>query len=181
MAKLLLLILALVFGAFVLLWWGRSSEDTGWSAYPPAVASEAVPGTAPYPLPPADAVVIHAVVNNGPVSPDAQTGYEITILADGTVHVEMTEGGGSSSEGTGSLGESGVQDLLATLDGAGCFEIGTGTSSAAPDGGPTSLLTITLADRVYQIDGAGLSSIDMTKLTLCQAIVAGTTGVESDR
>src|SRR4051794_19167772 len=39
---------------------------------------------------PDSGVVIHAAVNNGPVSPEDQQGYDIQIEADGGVTIEMT-------------------------------------------------------------------------------------------
>jgi hypothetical protein len=200
MAKLLLLILALLFGAFVLFGLGTGSweSDEESSAVPAVVPTvpggpPAEPGWAPYPLPNPEATVIHAVVDSGPVSPEFQTGYEIVILGDGTAITTVTPAGASPAMGDArtadqmtmirSLGVEGLMELVERLERNGCFALPAAESippDQVPIGGPTSLLEISLPGREIAINGAGLQGADTSILVNCQAIVAVAAGVEPE-
>jgi hypothetical protein len=122
-------------------------------------------------LPPAgEAVVIHAVVDNGPVSPEFQAGYEITIDATGRAEIVLRPQGSSPGLAeedrtaeeetyTVQLSEEELHQLLTDLHALGFFDL-TQVDEIAPEdllvGGPTSRLTVTLVDGTWDVDGNGL-------------------------
>ncbi len=130
---------------------------------------------------PRDGVVIRAVVNNGPVAPDSQEGYELEIGTDGSVVVSETipsdlSGGDSELVVTSSsIGVEGVQSLLQELNTCGIFFLPQRSEfddADLPDGGSTSLISIRLADGEWEVLEAFLDGSDEFQFETCQQIIA---------
>jgi len=130
---------------------------------------------------PDDEIVIRAVVNNGPVAPDSQEGYEVQIAADGSVVVTETiasDGSGEDSERvvtSSSIGGDGVQNLLQDLNSCGIFFLpqrAEFSDADLPDGGRTSLISIHLADGEWEVLDAFLDGTDTFQFESCQQIIA---------
>lgn len=129
----------------------------------------------------ADEIVIRAVVNNGPVAPDSQKGYEVEIAADGSVVVTETipaDASGEDSERvvtSSSIGVDGVNALLQDLDSCGIFYLpqrAEFNDADLPDGGSTSLISIHLADGEWEVLDAFLDGDDSSQFESCQQIIA---------
>jgi hypothetical protein len=138
----------------------------------------------------ADSVLIHSVVNNGPISPEFQTGYEITIYGDGRVEIMITPEGSSPAVAesdrtaeqetvTLQLSEDEVTSLLAELHAIGFFTL-TRADDVDPEqlliGGDVSALTVTLVDGAWEINRNGLPSQMAEVLDQAQRIVADAVG-----
>ena len=139
--------------------------------------------------PPDDEVMIHAVVNNGPVDPESQEGYEITIDADGEVTIVITPPGASDDLGNDAtevqevvnteLSDADLVQLLADLHAIGFFDLtqaGDVNPDLIEDGGRVSALTVTVIDGTWDVSGNGLSDQEVAILDEAQDIVAEAVG-----
>jgi hypothetical protein len=142
---------------------------------------------------PVSGTVIHAVVNVGPLPPEYQEGYEITIDATGVATVVVTPLGASDDLGdaatrepivtTVDLGPDGLQNLLRDLDNSGFFYLPTTESldeTDVPIGGDVSNLTIKLIDDVWEVPGAALTSDDRETLDHAQRLLVIAVGLDPD-
>ena len=140
---------------------------------------------------PASGTVVRAVVNNGPLPPEYQEGYEISIDVGGLATAVVTPQGAAADLGeertaeqrtmTVDLGPDGLQALLRDLDATGFFFLPQRHELEPNDfqvGGPVSNLTVTLAGGVWDVQGAGLRGQDLAWLDEAQAIVARAIGLE---
>lgn len=127
-------------------------------------------------VPATDGVVLHAIVTNGPVAPEFQAGYEITIRADGSVEIVVTTPGAETPEtSTGQLDRAELLALLASLHRLGFFQL-TQAAEIDPDdllvGGGVSALTVTLIDGTWEVNGNGLPEAEQVVLAAAQQAVA---------
>jgi hypothetical protein len=142
---------------------------------------------------PATGTVIHAVVNVGPLPPEYQEGYEITIDATGVATVVITPLGASDDLGdaatrepivtTTDLGSDGLQQLLRNLDDTGFFYLPTTENldeSDVPIGGDVSDLTITLVDDAWEVPGAALTADERATLDQAQRLLVIAVGLDPD-
>jgi hypothetical protein len=135
---------------------------------------------------PTEGAVIRARVNNGPVAPDSQAGYEIVVDADGVVTItERPQGSSndlSADERTAEqevrseqIGDAGVQQLLAELDGCGLFYLPQRAEfdpADLPDGGGISILQVRLDDGYWEAFNQTLTEKrDRWQLENCQSIL----------
>jgi hypothetical protein len=130
---------------------------------------------------PDSGVVVSAIVNNGPLPPEYQAGYEITIDADGHVTIEDTdEGTPEPAVSTADIGVDGLQELLGDLETAGFFYLPVWSEfedADVPVGGGVSDLTVTLEDGTWEVYGAPLEDPDdIGILDSSQTIVANAVG-----
>ena len=135
---------------------------------------------------PDDGDVIRVIVDNGPVSPDSQEGYEIVVDAAGTVTITETPLGASGdlpeSERTAEqivrteeIGPEGVQGLLFSLDGCGFYYLpqsGEVPDADMPVGGSVSYIEVRLDDGFWEVSGSLLEAEDAVNFDACQAIFA---------
>ena len=137
----------------------------------------------------ANAVVIHSVVDNGPVAPAAQEGYDITVFGSGRVEIVITPPGASEALGnqttaekqtrTVTLTDTELTKLLTDLQTAGYFGLTQAdriNPKAQVTGGVTSVLTVSLVDGEWKVNGNGLSQDEAATLEKAQAIVADAVG-----
>lgn len=134
---------------------------------------------------PVSGTVIHAVVNVGPLPPEYQEGYEISIDATGVATVVVTPLGASAEPITTSvdLGPDGLQNLLRDLDNAGFFYLPTTEGldeTDVPIGGDVSDLTITLIDAVWEVPGAALTADERATLDQAQRLLVTAVGLDPD-
>jgi hypothetical protein len=143
----------------------------------PAVGTPDANGT-PFPLPDCGTVVIQSSVNNGPVSPASQQGYQITIDTGGTAIV-ATKGQGTPTPSTKivALGADGLQSLLKQLEQIGYFDLVTKIQGTPLLGGPTNTLSVWLNGQSWQVNGALLSGDDLATLNEAQQAIATAVGV----
>src|SRR5262245_47451610 len=82
----------------------------------PAVIASPIAADGSFPMPACGTVVIDSIVNNGPVSPEFQEGYEITIDTGGVAIVAIKQQGTPTpSTQMVNLCPEGLQDLLGQL------------------------------------------------------------------
>jgi hypothetical protein len=138
-------------------------------------------------LPDEDEIVVAAIVDNGPVAPEYQTGYSIRIEASGRVEVEFTPEGASpdAAEPTGEperwrydLDDEGLQGLLVVLDELGFFDLPPADESEMPDGGDVDFLRVSLADEEWEINAYGLDEEEAARFAAIQTAVAVAAGVD---
>ena|GEM_PF-2119269 len=142
---------------------------------------------------PVSGVAVYAVVNVGPLSPEYQEGYEITIDASGVATVVVTPLGASDDLGVGATTEKitttvelrpdGLQQLLRDLDNAGFFYLPTSDTidpTDVPVGSDVSNLQITLVDATWDVPGAALSPDERETLNEAQRILATAVGINPD-
>jgi hypothetical protein len=133
---------------------------------------------------PVSGTVIHALVNVGPLPPEYQEGYEITIDASGVATVAVTPLGAAEAIATiVDLGPDGLQHLLRDLDNAGFFYLATVKTldeTDVPIGGDVSDLTITLVDDVWDVPGAALTADERTTLDEAQRLLVIAVGLDPD-
>ncbi|MDQ2683139.1 MAG: hypothetical protein M3Y37_06395, partial [Chloroflexota bacterium] len=141
-----------------------------------------------------DEVVLRSVVNNGPVSPEFQAGYEIVIYGDGQFEIVITPEGASPGIPedertaevetiTGELSPTELENLLTDLFELGIFEL-TPAAEIDPDniavGGSTSQLAVSLVDGNWEFDTNGMPEGESATLEEAQALIAEATGAEVD-
>jgi len=132
-----------------------------------------------------DSVVIHSVIDNGQVAPEAQEGYEITIFGSGRVEIVITPPGASDALGnqktvekqtrTMTLTDTELTKLLTDLQAAGYFRLTQDdriNPKAQVTGGGTSQLTVTLVDGEWKVNGNGLTQNEAATLEKAQGIVS---------
>jgi hypothetical protein len=142
----------------------------------PAVGTPAATGDQ-FPLPDCGTVVIQSIVNNGPVSPESQQGYQITIDTGGTAIVAIKgEGTPTPSMQIVALGADGLQSLLLQLQQIGYFDLVTRVQGTPLIGGPTNSLSVWLNGQSWQVNGALLSGDDLTTLNEAQQAIATAVG-----
>jgi hypothetical protein len=181
---LLLLLLLSIFGVGTGNTEGTSEEQTCVAEVGGSERCSPATTNGEYQLP-SSGTVVHALVNNGPLPPEYQDGYEITIDAAGRATVVVTAPGASDDLGdqrtldpirtTVDLGIDGLQQLLRDLDNAGFFFLRTRDEidpADIPIGGDVSNLEVTLADRSWDVEGAGLQSDDRVRLDEAQRVLA---------
>ncbi len=137
-----------------------------------------------------ETVAIRSAVNNGPVSPEYQSGYEILISGNGDVEIIITPPGASDSLDeadrtadqeitTSSLDRDEMNQLLADLDAIGYFQL-PDPDSVDPDqllvGGGVQVVTITLVDGVWEVNANGLLDDQADILEQAQQIIADAVG-----
>jgi hypothetical protein len=120
--------------------------------------------------------VIDAVVNNGPISPEFQQGYEITIDTGGVaIYAIKQQGTPTPVVQIVNLGPDGLQQLLGQLQEIDFFGIafqGTpGPGTPIMVGGPTNSLSVWLGDQTWQVSQADLSSDDLAILEESQQAI----------
>jgi hypothetical protein len=135
-----------------------------------------------FPMPTCGTVVIDATVNAGPLPPEYQEGYEITIDTSGVAIVAINWEGTPTPEVTiVNLGEDGLQELLQQLQEIGFFDLlseGTpGPESDMPVGGPTNNLSVWLGDQTWQVSEYWLSSEGQEILNESQQAIVDAVGV----
>jgi hypothetical protein len=148
----------------------------------PAVGTPIASAGTPFPTPDCGTVVIQSTVNNGPVAPPYQQGYQITIDIEGTAIVSIkAQGTPTPSSQIVSLGQDRLQSLLQQLEQIGYFDLVAkmqGTPPAPPlVGGPTNTLSVWLNGQMWQVSGTGLSDDDLATLNQAQKAVADAVGV----
>ena len=130
-------------------------------------------------------MVIHSVVDNGPVAPAAQEGYDVTVFGSGRVEIVITPPGASEALGnqttaekqtrTVTLTDTELTKLLTDLQTAGYFGL-TQTDRINPKaqvtGGGTSVLTVSLVDGEWKVNGNGLTQDEAATLEKAQSIVS---------
>jgi ribosomal protein S11 len=143
----------------------------------PAAATPVATGDQ-FPLPDCGTVVIQSIVNNGPVSPESQQGYQITIDTGGTAIV-ATKSQGTPTPTTQIvvLGPDGLQLLLQQLEQIGYFDLVTKAQGTPLVGGPTNTLSVWLNGQSWQVNGAVLSGDDLATLNEAQQAIATAVGV----
>jgi hypothetical protein len=137
-----------------------------------------------------DGAVIHAVMTNGPVSPEFQVGYEITIFGDGRAEIVITPEGASialadadrtaeQETTTVQLSDQELQTLLDGLSALGFFTL-TQADAVDPDqllvGGGVSAITVTLVDGTWDVNGNGLTATEADVLEQAQQLIAAAVG-----
>jgi hypothetical protein len=127
-------------------------------------------------MPTCGTVVIDAIVNNGPVSPEFQQGYEVTIDTGGVAIVAIKQQGTPTPEvQIVNLGPDGLQNLLGQLQETGFFgipDLGTpGPDEPILVGGPTNTLSVWLGDQTWQFGEADLGEDDLAILNEAQHAV----------
>jgi hypothetical protein len=143
---------------------------------------------------PASGTVIHAAVTNGPLPPESQQGYEITIDATGRATIVVTPHRAAESLGdrrtaepivsTADLGVDGLQQLLRTLYGASFFFLRTTDEidpADVPVGGAASSIEVTLADGTWRVSGPGLTPEERSLLDGAQSLVLAAVGLDGVR
>lgn len=138
---------------------------------------------------PDDGVVLEMRVNNGPVAPDSQEGFEIVLEADGTATItEMPMGSSedlSASQRTAEqivrtdeIGVDGVQELLSDLEHCGFYYLPQRDEvdpSELPDGGGISIIEVSLVDGTWEVfNQAVLEPADQYAFDGCESVVART-------
>jgi hypothetical protein len=136
---------------------------------------------------PAEGVVIRARVNNGPVAPNSQEGYEIIVEVDGNVTINQMPMGSSDDLSAGErtaehearkerIGEEGVQQLLAELDGCGLFYLPQRSEfepADLPDGGGISVIEVRLDDGIWEVFNQTLTKdAERWQFDACQSVLA---------
>jgi hypothetical protein len=137
----------------------------------------------------AEALVIDSRVDNGPVAPESQSGYEIKIFGSGRAEIEITPPGASDALGnqktaqqetrTVDLSDPELTRLLQQLQNAGYFQLTQADEVNADNqtvGGGTSVLTVSLVDGEWSVNGNGLSQDEASTLERAQTIVADAVG-----
>ncbi len=180
--------MALIFIVLALIWFlftgttsnGSSSEQacvtstTGVDRCGP----EIVDGR--YVLPDAG-VVIRSVVNNGPLSPEYQDGYEIDIDVSGVVTITELQGEAEPLIRTDVITTEGVQELLTDLDQCQFYYLPQRSEfedSALPAGGSVSVLAVHLGNGDWESTLDTLSGQDLASFETCQSDLADRFGVE---
>jgi hypothetical protein len=142
---------------------------------------------------PASGTVIHAVVNNGPLPPEYQQGYEITIDAAGDATVIVTPEGAAEGLGdqrtaeqitrTVALGTAGLQQLLRDLDNLGFFLLPT-RAEVEQDGvivgDEVTYVEVRLLDGTWDIAGSGMEPDDREQLDAAQYVLATAVGLDPE-
>jgi hypothetical protein len=141
---------------------------------------------------PAAGNVIHAVVNNGPISPEYQAGYEIVVDAGGTVTITETPPGASGDLGEGQqtteeivrteeIGEAGLQRLLAEFESCGLYYLPQSAEfdDVIPVGGSVSILEVRLDDGSWEVSGSVLEGTAATQFDACQSQLGEQFGVSA--
>lgn len=136
---------------------------------------------------PSEGTVIEVRVNNGPVSPESQEGFEIVIDAAGTATITVTPMGSSDdlsdSERTAEqtvrteeIGEEGVQQVLGELEACGFYYLPQRHEvdpSDLPDGGNIAVLEVTLVDGIWEVfNQALIDPGDGYQFDECQLVLA---------
>lgn len=181
MSFIIWLILAILFGL-----WGFSSISQSSSSVPAATGQSCVqtdstsvrcgPMTSGgiYSLP-SEGVVIRAVVNNGPIEPQYQAGYELEIGADGSVSITEQEGESQFSGRSMLIGIDKVQALLGSLESCGLYGLPQSTEftdADRPVGGGVSVIQVHLADGDWEVSGDLLAGSDSATFAGCQQQLA---------
>lgn len=140
--------------------------------------------------PPAGEAAVRSVVDNGPIAPEFQAGYEITIDATGRAEIVIMPPGASAALAeedrtaepevrTVELRGDELRALLVELDALGFFAL-TQADEVDPDellvGGSTSRLTVTLVDGTWEVDGNGIPPAETEVLAAAQRLVAEAVG-----
>jgi hypothetical protein len=147
----------------------------------PAVNASPIAADGSFPMPICGTVVIDSTVNNGPVPPEYQQGYEITIDTGGVAIVAIThEGTPTPTVQIVNLGPDGLQKLLQQLQEIGFFGL-PDPGTPGPDepimvGGPTNNLSVWLGDQFWQISESELSSDDLAILNEAQQAILSAVG-----
>ena len=137
----------------------------------------------------AEALVIDSKVDNGPVAPESQEGYEIKIFGSGRAEITITPPGASDALGsqttaekqmrTVDLTDAELTQLLQQLQDAGYFRL-TQANDINPNsqtvGGSTSLLNVSLVDGDWTVNGNGLTDSQANTLEKVQKIVSDAVG-----
>ena len=137
----------------------------------------------------AEALVIDSKVDNGPVAPESQEGYEIKIFGSGRAEITITPPGASDALGSQTTAEKQMRtvdltnaeltQLLQQLQDAGYFRL-TQANDINPNsqtvGGSTSLLNVSLVDGDWTVNGNGLTDSQANTLEKAQKIVSDAVG-----
>jgi hypothetical protein len=137
----------------------------------------------------AEALVIDSKVDNGPVSPESQSGYEIKIFGSGRAEIVITPPGAADALGnkktaqqetrTVDLSDAELTRLLQRLQNAGYFQL-TQADKVNPDnqtvGGGTSVLTVSLVDGEWTVNANGLTQAEASTLDRAQKIISDAVG-----
>jgi len=113
-----------------------------------------------------DAVVVEAIVNNGSLPPEYQAGYEIAIAASGQAKARVYPVGSLSGEPSApevqeisvELGEDGLLDLLAVLEGSGFFQLPQEDEGDIAAGDHVAVIDVRLANRTWTVNAASLET-----------------------
>ena len=152
-----------------------------------AIGEAAAEDDEEFDLPDEDEIVVEAIVDNGPVAPEYQTGYRIEIDASGRVDAEFTPEGASPDADDPSgeperwhydLDEAGVQGLLIVLDELGVFDLPSADEAELPDGAGADFLRVTLDDEEWEINAYGLDDEEVARFAAIQTAVAAAAGVD---
>jgi hypothetical protein len=133
-------------------------------------------------MPTCGTVVIDATVNNGPLPPEYQQGYEITIDTGGVAIVAIYwEGTPTPEVHIVNLGEDGLQQLLQQLQEIGYFDLLSGGTPGpefdVPVGGPTNNLSVWLGTQTWQVSEYWLSEEGAAILAEAQRAIVDAVGV----
>lgn len=133
---------------------------------------------------PEEGLVLRSRVDNGPLSPEFQAGYEIQIDADGTVRTEVfAEGEVDNPTRTEvAIGADGVQELLGSLDRCDFFFMPQRSEFDGMDlpvGGGVSLLEVTLEDGVWATSAYTLEGEQLAQFEACQLLLTEEFGIDS--
>jgi hypothetical protein len=136
-----------------------------------------------------EALVIDSTVDNGPVAPESQEGYEIKIFGSGRAEITITPPGAADALGdqttaekqtrTVDLSDEELTQLLQQLQDSGYFRL-TQESDINPNsqtvGGSNSQLKVSLVDGDWTVIGNGLTDTQAATLEKAQKIVSDAIG-----
>jgi hypothetical protein len=136
-----------------------------------------------------EALVIDSTVDNGPVAPESQEGYEIKIFGSGRAEITVTPPGASDALGdnttaekqtrTVELTDAELSQMLQDLQDSGYFRLIQAKDinpASQTEGGPASLLKVSLVDGDWSVDGNGLTDTQAATLEKAQKIVSDAVG-----
>ncbi|MCC6792386.1 MAG: hypothetical protein IT336_11910 [Thermomicrobiales bacterium] len=136
---------------------------------------------------PVEGPVIQVRVNNGPVAPDSQEGYEIVVGADGVATITERPMGSSGdlsddertveqAARSVQIGNEGVQEILAELDACNLYYMTQRDEvdpAELPDGGGISIIEVSLADGHWEVFNQALTDgKEQDQFDGCQAMLA---------
>jgi hypothetical protein len=171
--------MSLILIIIALLWfsiWGAATGSTGSEQTCSASTGDNISRCGPetsngaYALP-SEGAVIRSVVNNGPISPEYQAGYEIEIDADGVVTISEFQGEADPTVRTVVITLDEVQSLLTDFERCGLYYLPQAAEFEGTDlpvGGPVSLLQVHLRNGDWEVSGDMLSQRDAYQLSICQ-------------
>lgn len=187
-SNMLTMLLGLLF-AFTF-WFWSSSVIAADGSTPSGASSPMAMGTPVaqrvFPLPSGKTIVIDAAVNRGALPPEYQAGYEITIDATGHALITVTPQGAYAATPTAKqqvitreVRVAGLQALLNRLERGGYFRLDQlRGGQGMPAGAPGNVISVTLADGKWSMNGPALSPSAEMQLDRMQGWIAEAVGFQ---